>query len=137
MAFRRNYKRGKRPFGYRRRAPLARVKRTWVQSLLLDPCDPQTIPLCVDVEAPCCTTRWEQVILDNAVLQSQFSDRARVVRIVGDVLIGLDPAIRSDAAENYNRLSAAYGSLYVQLIKRPISGAGNAELPRTSGTRPR
>lgn len=130
MVFKRNYRRGPRPQGWKRRAPLARVRRTWIQSMLIDPCDPQVVPLCVPAEQGlCCTTRFVEVLVDNQVLQSQFSDRARVRRSLVDLNIGFDPRLTSNPEENYARLSACMGSMYVQLLKRPINGSGNTELP--------
>jgi len=132
MARRRRTFRPKFHRGSRSRSPVAHVRRTWIQSLLVDPCDPQLIPICDgnDGEPGCCTTRWEQVLVDNQVLEDKFSDRATVVRSIGDVLIALDPRIGGiSGGEVYTRLAAAAGSLYVQLIKRPVDKDGNSELP--------
>jgi len=126
--FKRNYKRGKRPSNFRRRAPLAHVRRTWIQSRLLDPCSPDIIPLCLPQDS-CCTTRFNYVVMTNSVLQSKFSDRAVVKRILANLLFGWDIRLGSDCAENYNRMTAAGGVLYWQLIKRPIDRNGNTELP--------
>jgi len=109
---------------------VAHVRRTWIQSLLLDPCEPHEFPLCNPPEV-CCTTRFGIVLVDNQVLEDKFSDRASAVRILGNVLIGFDPDVSSgpSAGDIYARLAAASGDMFVQLLKRPIDATGAAELP--------
>lgn len=99
--------------------------------MLIDNCDPQEVPLCSPDDEVCCTTRFVEVILENQVLQDKFSDRAAVRRILGNLQIGFNPDLAgaADVDEQYTRLSAAQGSLYVQLLVRPVNSNGDAELP--------
>lgn len=127
MAFRKRTFR-RRPF--RRGPPLARKRRTWIETVVVDPCNPLVVPFC-PVDDGCCTTRWNQVVVDNAVLDQQFSDRATVRRILGNLQIWADPNIEAAPlpADQYARVAALYGSLFVQLLVRPTSAAGQAQLP--------
>jgi len=85
MAFRR------RPFNRRtfipkrRGPPLARVRRTWFSSFLHNICDPVPLPLqsCLSEGDP--ENDLRIILVDQTTLQDQFSDRARVRRIVGDI----------------------------------------------------
>ena len=124
-------RRFKRSFRRARGAPLARKRRTWIQSVLLDPCEPEQVAICNPDDAACCTTRFVQVIVENSVLQERFSDRATVRRILGNLQVIFDPDLEGAPTvdDQYTRLAAAYGSLFVQLIKRPINSNGDAELP--------
>lgn len=101
-----------------------------METLVVDPCNPLLIPLCEPLDG-CCTTRWNQVILDNALLRTEFSDRAVVRRILGNMLIWFDPQIDQavDVDEQYARLATSYGSLFCQLLVRPVNASGVAELP--------
>lgn len=83
MAFRRKFsRRFRRPF--RRGRPLAKVRRTWVTSFRKTLCDPTfEIPLVV-CEGP---NALRMVLLSSGLLESGFSDRATVKRIVGDLWI--------------------------------------------------
>lgn len=111
MAFRRGFRGRRRPSFGRRRAPLARVRRTWLTSINATVCDVQVIPL--QVEA--CTTLFKIQILDNSLLESTFSDRARVRRVLGDLWFNIDPALGSDNDENFSRLASAIGQIFLGL----------------------
>jgi len=127
--FKRKFRKGPRSSFRRHGRPLARVRRTWIESVIIDPCSPQQIPLLSNLDG-CVTTRWEQVLVNNQVLQDQFSDRASVKRILGNLQVAfavLQGA--TDPNDVYLRLATATGSLFVQLIKRPIDAAGQTELP--------
>jgi hypothetical protein len=110
---------------------LARVRRTWIQSQLFDPCNPGIVNVCPGQEEPvCCTTRILLKLLDNAFLQSEFSDQATVRRILGNVLIGWDTTTSATNPEEvYLNLAASSGDMYVQLLKRTIDGQGFTQLP--------
>jgi len=100
MAFRRGFKRRFTP-RFRRRTPVARVRRTWFPSMRHEWCDPVELPLngC-DSELPEDRENDVRIILiDNSSLQANFSDRARVKRIVGDVFweAGFGTAIQDPA----------------------------------------
>lgn len=128
--FRRRKKTFRRSFRPRG-APLARKRRTWIQSLLVDPCEPELVALCNPDDQTCCTTRFVQVVVENSLLQERFSDRATVRRILGNLQVEFNPDLAGapDVDGQYARLAAAFGSLYVQLIKRSINSTGDAELP--------
>lgn len=83
MAFRRKF-RAARPSFKRRGKPLARVRRTWVTSFEPTVCAPVEIPL-LPCDDPVVPAQGRFVLCNNSILQSTFSDRARVVRIVGDL----------------------------------------------------
>jgi len=79
MAFRRKTRRFKRPF----RAKLARRRKTWYQ-FNLDPCNPLILEHC-PADDGCCTDKAAIELLGNQQLQDLFSDRASVVRVLGDL----------------------------------------------------
>lgn len=81
MAFRR-----KRAFrkSWPRRARLARRRKTWIESQNIDPCDPVVLEHCQPLDG-CCTDIVRIEIIGNQTLQDQFSDRASVVRVFGDL----------------------------------------------------
>lgn len=114
----------------RRGLPVARVRRTWIESAVIDPCNPLHIPILPNLDG-CTTTRWEQVVVNNSLLQDKFSDRARVKRILGNLQILFNPNLPGAANpdEIYARLASAFGSLFCQLLVRPIDAAGQTELP--------
>jgi len=78
----------RRPFrrrkSFSRKRPLARVRRTWLTSMNALVCDPVEVPLgpCGEAPAP---QKGRIILVDNSVLESSFSDRASVKRIVGDL----------------------------------------------------
>jgi len=79
MAFRKRFPR--RRFNRRFRAPLARKRKTWVTSLRSG-CNYLSIEYNPPVES--CSMQFKAVLLDNALLEGGFSDRATVKRILGD-----------------------------------------------------
>jgi len=79
MAFRKRSKFRKRPF----RAKLARRRKTW-QQFNIDPCNPVILEHCVP-EDGCCTDKAALELLGNQQLQDLYSDRASVVRVLGDL----------------------------------------------------
>jgi len=83
MAFRKKFKTSR--FRTFPRGKLARVRRTWHPAYNVNWCDAVgfTPQWCVEGNAP--TTNLQWLILDQPTLASQFSDRAKVTRIIGDL----------------------------------------------------
>lgn len=80
MAFRKRTRRFSRRF----RAPVARKRRTWVQALNIDPCQFLELDHCQPNDG-CCTDKAGIELLGQTTLQDQFSDRAVVRRVLGDL----------------------------------------------------
>lgn len=129
MAFRRRFK---RRFPLRRRGPpLARVRRNWLTSLVPTVCDPLEIPLhgCpTEVHPEYDLARI--VLVSQATLDSQYSDRAKLVRIVGDLWMNLtwDDTSPSTPIQQFIAAVSAYGQAFVGLRKYQVNGLG-AVLP--------
>lgn len=126
MAFRRTFRPRFRRF--RRRKPVARVRRSWITSLVPTICQPLIVPLPACVGENQFPTGMARIVLvDNNVLQSSFSDRAVVKRIVGDFWFiptydGTDPSDCNDAF-------AAAGNLFIQAFAglRKVNVNNNGE----------
>lgn len=154
MAFRSKFR---RPFRskFRRRTPLARVRRTWVSSFNRSICAPIDVacttvsPVITDPPQPelqCCSTGFTLVLVDQAVLDSQFSDRLTIKRVVGDLWI---QPVMTATAENpdcnvlLGQFASGFHQAFVGLrryqkdplgvtgenpyIPRPLSGATSLE----------
>jgi len=124
MAFRKKF-RGR---GRRFRAPLARKRRTWV-SAFRSGCNFMTVPWDPPVES--CSQQIKLVLLDNALLQSGFSDRATVRRIVGDIWVTPLPdffipatpeALYLELAGNGNAL------VHMGLLRKPVGRDSSGSL---------
>lgn len=70
---------------FRRRGNLARKRLNWHQ-FNIDPCEALEIPFCEATDG-CCTDQAKLVLLSNEELQDLYSDRATVVRLLGDLWI--------------------------------------------------
>ena len=115
MAFRR-IRRIRKGRTFRRGPPLARVRRTWFESLNIDPCEALVVPFCTPNDG-CCTTLWKMVLLDKLALESQFNDRASVKRILGDLWLTVDPSLQNATSfgDQFNRLSQAFAHMFIGL----------------------
>lgn len=101
MAFRKTRRKS-----FRFRKPVARKRTTWVESLVIDPCNPLRVPFCAPTDG-CCTTKWKMILMDQNTMQGLFSDRLSVVRIVGNLWIVPDPNLfAASPLESYDRLRA-------------------------------
>jgi len=115
MAFRRKFsKRFRRPF---RRAPVARVRRTWRTALVPTVCNQLEVPL-----EPCPVedqtgSLARIVLVDNTTLESSFSDRARVKRVVGDLWFAptWDDTTPSNCAQHFLAALSAYYQTHIGL----------------------
>lgn len=127
MAFRRTSRRTFRRRPFRRGRPLARVRRTWDTTL-------NTTQCCVlDVTINPCgegcenATDWKLVILDNAELQSRFSDQARVARVLGDLWFAptmtTPPADLGDIIQAISSLG--YWSFFAGIRKEQVDNTGS------------
>lgn len=127
MAFRRRFR---RPFRrtFRRRTPLAHVRRTWVTALLPTVCDFTEFALvpCGELSNSSAQTRF--ILLTNSVLEAQFSDRARVVRIVGDLVFQptWDGTVAGDCTGDFLAALTAYGQAHMGLRRYEKNAAGFA-----------
>lgn len=119
MAFRRSRNRNFRS-GRPRRAPLARKRRTWV-SAIRSGCEYLTVMWDPPVES--CSQQVKWVLLDNALLESGFSDRATVRRIIGDLWITPQPdyGIFATPEALYTELSV-FGNAFIHmgLLRKPL-----------------
>jgi len=95
MAFRKRFSRvRRRPF--RRGQPLARKRVNWFNSYDNNLCsDLDSFPPCEDQlndleQFDCCTSLAMLTLVNNSTLQQDYSDRARVVRMIGQLWLGLD-----------------------------------------------
>jgi len=89
MAFRKKF----RKFSRRRRQPLARKRVDWFKSYDNNLCQgPDVFPGCKEesAEAVCCTSLGMLTLVANSSLQQEYSDRARVVRMIGQLWMQLD-----------------------------------------------
>lgn len=90
MPFRRGFKRRFRRGGFRRRTPLARVRRTWMLSQNL-PCTWQELDFVPQTDVDCSHTLVYLSLVGNDDIQEKFSDRCTVKRIVGEFMFQPDP----------------------------------------------
>lgn len=95
MAFKRRFSKGRRSSFRRRGQPIARKRVNWFNSydnnLCSDldrftPCDDPE----VDGEWSCCSPLAMLTLVNNSTLEQDYSDRARVVRMIGQLWLGLD-----------------------------------------------
>lgn len=134
MAFRKRFSRSRRRFS----KPVARKKTTWVTSLVIDPCNPLNIPMCIPSDG-CCTTKWKMVLMDQNTMQGLFSDRLTVVRILGDLWIVPDPHLElsADAIDAYNRLAQIQAECFFGLKRGEIttqSASATSDIWDVTGT---
>lgn len=91
MAFRKKF----RKFSRRRRGqPIARKRVTWFESYNNNLCSgPDEFTRCA-TENPeeCCTSLASLTLVNNDTLEQQFSDRLRVIRLVGNLWINVNYA---------------------------------------------
>lgn len=78
------YRKGTRTRKYRKGPPVARKRRTWLQSLNIDPCQFLELDHCLPQDG-CCTDKAAIELIGQTTLQDQFSDRLVVRRILGDL----------------------------------------------------
>jgi len=94
MAFRKRFSRGRRSSFRKRGQPLARKRVNWFKSYDNSLCQgPDLFPGCdgtQELEGPCCTNLAMLTLINNATLEAEYSDRARVVRMIGQLWLGLD-----------------------------------------------
>jgi len=127
MGFRRKFR---RPFRRRSsfRRPVARVRRTWVTSLVPTVCQPLEVALqdCGELNQSSSQARF--VLMTNSLLQSKFSDRARVVRIVGDLWISItwDDTVPSTCEAQLFAYLSAYAQAFMGLRRYEKNAAGFA-----------
>lgn len=93
MAFRKRFT--KRRSFRRRGQPLARKRVNWFNSYDNNLCsDLDLFPPCDDPEVDgtfsCCTPLALLTLVNNSTLEQDYSDRARVVRMIGQLWLGLD-----------------------------------------------
>jgi len=128
VAFRRKFRRFSRGRSFRRGPPVARVRRTWVTALLPTVCDFLEFALqpCGELHTGSAQTRF--VLLPNSQLESQFSDRARVVRIVGDLIFQptWDATVAGDCTGDFLAGLTGYGQAFMGLRKYEKNAAGFA-----------
>lgn len=125
MAFRRkSFRRSPRYF--KRRRPVARVRRTWVTSIVPTICNPLEVPLgpCTEGFGP---GQGRIILLDNSVLESTFSDRAVVKRIVGDLWFApaYDLGTNADCDEQFGALTTFFVQAFVGLRKLQTNANGD------------
>lgn len=128
MAFRRKF-RGRSPFRFRRgRRPVARVRRTWVTSLVPTVCQPLEVALqdCGELLHSAAQARF--VLMTQSLLQSKFSDRAKVVRIVGDLWMQptWDDTVPSTCEAQFFAYISAYMQAFMGLRRYEKNAAGFA-----------
>lgn len=124
MAFRRPFRKTTRRT-FRRGAPLARKRRTWITSVDANVCNFLEISL-QDCEAGASQARI--VLVNNTVLEDKFSDRAVVRRIVGHVWLAPTwdaTTPTNDCNANFLAVASSYGQAFLGLRKYEKNGAGN------------
>lgn len=125
MAFRRRFKRRfRRPF----RRPVARLRRTWVTSLVPTACQPLEVALqpCGELSNSSAQARF--ILLNSTLLEDKFSDRARIARIVGDLLFSVtwDDTVDATCAGNFVGAISAFGQAFLALRRYQKNAAGFA-----------
>lgn len=119
MAFRKNKRTSIRRF----RTPLAKVRRDWHTALNVT-CGDLVIAMRDE-----CTTLAEIVLVDQTTLQSKYSDRATVKRLLGD--LWFRPQITPAALAfgdlvGLTTLVGNYTQLFVGLRKREVNASGQS-----------
>ena len=127
MAFKRF--RAKRGRTFRRhRAPLARKRRTWITSLRTG-CTPLIVPW--DPGQESCAVLSKFILVDNALLESGFSDRATVRRILGDLWFIPTYEFTGQYQDDYVQLSGAYWATHLGLLRKPLGRATTSSALQT------
>lgn len=128
MAFSRSFRtKPRRTFKRGFKRPVARVRRTWITSVNATLCNVQSVPLVGCSELPD-QNRFRIVIVNNTVLEDKFSDRATLVRIVGD--LWLDPvwdAVPDTTCDDqFGVTASAYTQMFVGLRRFEVNSLGAA-----------
>lgn len=128
MTFRRSSRRFSRRRFRRFGRPVARLRRTWVTSLVPTVCQPLEVALqpCGELSNSSAQARF--ILLNNTLLEDKFSDRARVARIVGDLLFAptWDDTVDPTCVGNFVGAISAYGQAFMALRRYDKNAAGFA-----------
>lgn len=123
MAFKRSFRRSFR------RKPLSKVfakkRRTWVVGASHNSCERIPVQSTALDDLEQCGTPFSFIALDNSTLQSLFSDRATVVRIVGDMWC-VPLANGADNAATVAAWSSMFAQIRMGLVKRDLGSFGGA-----------
>jgi len=121
MAFRRGSRRFSRRRSFRRR-PLARVRRTWHTGFQANICNLLELGLSGCGDQGNQDNRVHLILLSNADLESKWSDRATVKRIVGDLF--WQPAVDNSpdpGVQTFNTYASGVYEYHWGLYKQRIS----------------